>query len=252
MKATVRLDMRTPLAIDRSSPMPLYGQIHDQLQRLIVEGRLDQVELSDGWLATHFGVSRMTVRQALDALVNEGLIKRQRGKGTLVVSPPIHGQLESIERFFDEWRIQGADVQVSVIARWIREADSQAASILGLEVGEPIGYFRRLRYVDGVPVCIDDRYIAASLLERLSDTDLATQPTWILLREKLNVAVVRADMRILATSATAEEAQLLQIAEGAPLLERGLECYGVDGLRMLAGPSRFRSDRFVYQVSVKP
>lgn len=240
------------LSVDRSSYLPLYIQIRDQLRRLIIESQLESIQLTDDWLANEFKVSRMTVRQALDLLVQEGLIRREKGRGTLVAVPPLQGQLSSIERFFEEWYLQGANVRVELLTREMRHADAHTASVLGVQIGEAVGFFRRLRSIDAGPVCIDERYMLPTMFAMLSDADLIKEPTWLVIQQKLGVSIERADMRILATAASEKEAMLLTVEEGFPLLERYLDCYSVDGRGVLSGPSVFRSDRFVYQVTVMP
>jgi GntR family transcriptional regulator len=242
----------TPIdfGIDHDSPLPRYLQIRDQLRRGISEGRVEAKHLSDSWLMKQFKVSRMTVRQALDLLRHEGLVSREQGKGTRVTDP-VEGQLLKPERFFEDWEAQGKQVTARIIEQATRRADAHTAKVLGVRRGASVGFFRRLRYVDGQPICIDERFLRVDLLRQLSEDDLLSTPD-LVLQARLKIILARADIRILATAAEEKEAALLGVSVGAPLLERVMELYAADGRGVICGPSYFRSDRYVYRLSVTP
>ncbi|MBC7105150.1 MAG: GntR family transcriptional regulator, partial [Firmicutes bacterium] len=111
--------------LDRRSPVPLYSQIQEQLRRYILQRQRESSGegpvrfYTDDELAGIFKVSRMTVRQAVQELVNEGLLYRVKGLGTFISPPQVQGQLKEIERFVDEWSVQGKDIQVEVLAHKI-------------------------------------------------------------------------------------------------------------------------------------
>jgi len=242
--------MEIDFAIDRHSLLPRYVQIRDQLRRGITEGRLKAKQLSDSWLMKQFEVSRMTVRQALDLLRQEGLISREQGKGTRI-NDPIEGQLVKQERFFEDWGAQGKRVTARIVNRGTRRADARVSRFLKVRRGSSIGFFCRLRYVDGRPICIDERLLRADLLRQLSEDELISTPD-LVLQTRLNLGLGRTDIRILATAAGEQEATLLGVGVGTPLLERVTEIYASDGRGIICGPSYFRSDRYVYRLTVAP
>jgi len=237
-----------PLAIDRDSPLPLYVQIRDQVRRHIGAGTIDTKDLTDSWLTKKFGVSRMTVRQALEQLRQEGLLEREQGRGTRLTTP-VEGQLSKMERFFDEWGLQGLKVSARILKRGVQPADAHVAKVLNVAEHMPVGYFRRLRYADGQPICVDMRFLRTELLQQLTDEDLIQVPD-LVLQAKLHTVFSRADMRILATAAGKAEAKALRVPVGTPLLQRLMDLYAGDGRGILCGPSYFRSDLYVYRVSV--
>lgn len=239
-------------SLDRRSPVPYHVQIRDQLRRLILEGRLDSIQLSDVWLGRHFGVSRMTVRQALAALVAEGLIKRERGRGTLVVTPA-PGDVFALNDYVDQWQLRGDDVSARIVARTHVQANELLAAMMRIRPGRTVGHFRRLRLNEGSPVCLDDRYLPLSIFNQLDDEDLllSPNPTWKVIQEKLGTAISRIDTRILATAVAGEEAHLLEVAGGSPVLERQLDFYDSTGRVVMTGPSWFRPDRFIYRSTIR-
>jgi len=190
----------------------------------------------------------MTVRQALDELRREGLVEREQGRGTRLTSP-VEGQLSKMERFFEEWSLQGVKVSARIVKRGVQPADAHVAKVLNVAERMPVGYFRRLRYVDGQPICYDVRFLRTELLQQLNEEDLLRVPD-LVLQAKLHTVFSRADMRICAVAAGKQEAKALKVAVGTPLLQRLMDLYAGDGRGMLCGPSYFRSDRYAYRVSI--
>src|SRR5438105_10967393 len=98
--------------LDEDSPMPRWAQIAQILRQRIAEHRPGLTSLTDQSLAREFGVSPLTVRQALNDLVRSGLVTRHRGKGTFVAAKPVQGSVDHLEALMSEWRIEGRDVRI--------------------------------------------------------------------------------------------------------------------------------------------
>jgi len=240
------------MSLDRRSPLPYHVQIREQVRHLIAEGRLDSIQLTDTWLGQHLGVSRMTVRNALASLVRDGLIRRERGRGTFVVMEP-PTDVFTFDTYVDQWQVRGRDVHERILVREYREAGVLLAALMAVPVGTPVGHFRRLRFADDQPVCLDDRYVPVSIFERLEDSDLLLQPnpTWKVIQDKLQIRIGRIDTRIWAAAADEADAAELVVPVGFPVLERHLDFYDLNGRMIMTGPSRFRSDRFVYRATIR-
>jgi GntR family transcriptional regulator len=234
--------------LDRSSPLPLYVQISDQIRRQIGDGTIHVRDLSDSRLTTQFGVSRMTVRQALEQLRKEGLLEREQGKGTRLAKP-VEGQLSKMERFFSEWSVQGAEVSTRLLSRSVVPADADVARVLNVARKTPVGVFRRIRFIDDQAICLDVRYLRAELLQQLNDDELLRTAD-LVLQDKLGTVITKAEIRISAIAAAKHQAKALGVDVGAPLLLRFMELYSVGGRGILCGPSYFRSDLFAYRVTV--
>lgn len=226
--------------------MPLWAQIADILRRRIAEGGVEPRGLADSALSIEFGVSPMTVRQAVQQLVNEGLLIRQRGKRTLVAPRPLKGALHVMERLLEDWRVQGRDCRAEILERKVIRADAPIAKALGVNAGSDVAYVRRLRFVDGSPIALDNRYLDAALCAQFSDAELAEDPIFLLLRRKLQLPVKFATFTIRAVAADDEQARLLQVRRGSPMLDREVEVVGSDGHIFMTGNSLYHPDRFIY------
>ncbi len=166
-------------------------------------------------LVEKFGVARMTVRQALDALVAEGVLQRFPGRGTFVAPP--RRQPTRITSFTEDMAARGAVAESRTLIAERVKAPAGVARALGLAPREPVLRWRRLRLADGSPVCISDAYLSASLIPGLLDgadlpdslyDELATRgrrPTW-------------AEDSLTAGVATPEEAALLECQDGSVVI----------------------------------
>lgn len=240
--------------LDRGSYAPLYIQIKDKLKEYIRRlpppgGGERQPFFTDDELVKAWGVSRLTVRQAVQELVNEGFLYRVRGVGTFVQPPQVKGQLAQIERFFEEWRLQGKDVRVEVLARRIEPCPGEWAARLSLPTDAPSLFIRRLRFIDGIPTALDDRWLPASLADAVTIEDVARESIFLTLARKLNLDIDRADVEIEAAASGKDEARWLKIRAGDPVLLRRVVISHPGG-PVLTGRSIYRGDLFKYSLSV--
>jgi GntR family transcriptional regulator len=243
-------------SLDRKSPLPLYSQIKEQLLTLIQEMAGQPAEKGsqklypEEALTEMFGVSRMTVRQAVQELVNEGLLYRVRGVGTFINPPHVSGQLQEIECFVEEWSLQGKKIDVVVSAIKVVPAPREWAARLGLPANAPVLYIQRRRFADGMPVALDDRYLPAEMAEIVSPKDVQEESIFLTLARKGKMVIEKADYEISAKAASRQEAALLDLKPGAPLLARKLVIYAAPNRPVITGLSLYRADLFVYSVSV--
>lgn len=210
-----------PSSIDRSSPVPFYFQLKKILAQEISTGRWapdDQIP-SEPEICQHFGVSRTTVRQALAELENEGVIRREKGRGTFVDHPyPESWFLQSSQGFYDEAQRRGHEIASRVIRREIAELPSFAAEALGVEVGSDGVILERLRSIDGRVVMYVVNYLIESLAPAIMTADLVNGSLYRALAE--NAGLVMAGGRRVVEAVTAEDelADLLEVEAGSPLL----------------------------------
>ncbi len=235
--------------IDRSSPLPLYVQIKRRLLQMIASwDRADQRFHTDDELCQLFKVSRMTVRQAVQALVNEGHLTRIRGVGTFVGTGKVDERFTPDMDFIDQWADSGRPLVMTL--RRLERMPCPAAyqSALGVAPGAPVLYLERLRSSGGIPISIDYRYILADyasvfdreMVERCSLLDLL----------KTCVELDRGVMRIEATAANADVAEILQVLPNDPVLGRHLVYLDVNDRPVMAGYSIYRADQARYVVTV--
>jgi len=245
-------------SIDRNSPLPLHSQIKEQLLALIHEkreqgGNKDVLKLlPEETLTRIFGVSRLTVRQAVRDLVNEGHLYRVRGVGTFITPARISGQLNQIECFVEEWTLQSRQIEVVVAAYEVQPGAQEWLSRLGLPPGTSVFFIRRIRYADGSPIALDDRYLPVEFMSMVEREDIVREPIFMTLARKGRMIIEKADYEIEATAASAEQAASLGVKRGAPLLARRLVIYAAPSNPVMTGCSLYRSDLFTYSITLRP
>jgi GntR family transcriptional regulator, N-acetylglucosamine utilization regulator len=201
----------------RQSPVPLYIQIDEELRGLIEGGDLGPLAQvpSETDLADRFGVSRMTARKALDRLVADGMLFRQPGKGTFVAPTKIaHGASQGLS-FSEAMRAQGRRSTTRVLEADVITAPSNVARALSLPSGSRAIFLRRLRLVDEEPAAIHLSYLP-SRLSAILESDLTGSLSDLLSR--VGARVQRSEDTVEAVLATGEEAGLLAVPRGSPLV----------------------------------
>ncbi|MGK2930009.1 MAG: GntR family transcriptional regulator [Acidimicrobiales bacterium] len=156
--------------IDRSSPMPLWAQVLDDLRR-----RLDTDEFTDGFptdveLTQQYGVSRHTAREAVRRLQDEGVVSRERGRGTFVMAPTIEQATGAIYSLFRSIEARGLE-QRSEVLELAEVTDAGAAAHLELGADAPLVRLERLRLADGAVLAHDTAWLPASMARPLLDVD---------------------------------------------------------------------------------
>jgi GntR family transcriptional regulator len=241
-------DNNSKAAIKKTAP--LWVHVADTLRARIENGN-DSRGLSDIALSNEFNVSTVVIRQAVKQLVDEGLLVRQRGKGTFVTKEPLHGGLNAVESFFDEWQLQGRSVRVELLDHRMVTASITVAAGLGVKPGEMVAYLRRLRLADDLPVAVDYRYMPTDLVEGVAEKDYLEEAIWrVLLRHK-NVDVKESLITIKAAAANFEVAQCLGIEVGAPVLDHEVQVIDANGRVIILGSSLYHAERFVYTTVAK-
>jgi DNA-binding GntR family transcriptional regulator len=153
------------IAVDRTSPVPLYFQVAEQFAAAIERGELapgDRLD-SEIQLADRLGLSRPTVRQAIQHLVNKGLIVRRRGVGTQVVRGQVRRTVE-LTSLYDDLVRGGQQPTTSVLELTTTPASGEIARALDLPVGAPVLHLRRLRFADGEPLALMQNWLPADVV----------------------------------------------------------------------------------------
>ena len=172
----------TERPLDRSSPIPLYFQIAENLKQAIEAGTLTPGDRLDNELdlAERLGVSRPTVRQAVQRLVEQGLVVRRRGLRTVVVAPRILRSV-ALTSLYDDLSASGRHPATAVLA--VREVPAgDVAAVLGLPAGAAVLSVERLRLADGTPLAIMHNYLPAGMLKGRPEQALAETGLYGLLR----------------------------------------------------------------------
>jgi GntR family transcriptional regulator len=207
-------------SIYRNSPVPRYYQLKEIMRERVRVGEWKPGDLipSERELGETYGISRMTARQAITELVNEGLFYREQGKGTFVSRSKITQQLIHLTGFTEDIRARGQRPSTKVISATMYAADEAVAEKLRISQGTLIFRLQRLRLADGEPLAIELSQITFKDCEKLQGEDLEQNSLYRLLETKYGVTLMEADQEIEAGLASNEDAQLLKIAPGSSVL----------------------------------
>ena len=233
-------------AIDKETPIPYHYQLRELLRGEIVAGRwaVDERLPSERELCEAFGLSRTTVREAIDSLVNEGLLRREKGRGTFVAAPKIlEGLLQSPTGFTDSMDEQGIPVQNQVLSMEIGTAPYVVAQELRIASQEPVVIIDRLRLIFDEPILLVTSYLPQKLFPSLIHEDLTSTSLYRLLRTKYGVTIAKAKRYMEAVAANEMEAKLLRIPPGAPLMLIESTTYQDEELPFEYFKARHRGDR---------
>ncbi len=235
-------DVMTP---DRSRPT-----VHKHVQvREYVRGLIDGADPgspapSERELVQHFGVARMTVRQALDALVSEGLLERVPGRGTFVARARADVAVR-LSSYTEEMTRRSLVPGARTLLARMESAGPGVARALEIGEGEKVVHWQRLRLADDVPMCIEDAYLSDATVPRFLEQALP---------DSLYVELQRRDIlpdwgedSVDATLARPEEAELLDITAGDPVLRVARRAFA-GNLAVEVSRSTYRADRFTLWV----
>jgi len=208
----------TPL--DKASFTPLYVQIQQQLTTRIRSGKLRPGHALPGEeeLSRLFGVSRMTSRQALQGLKQDGLAHRERGRGTFVMEAKVEKDITHLMGFTAEMRALGKQASARVLEKKVSPATPQIAERLHLAVGAPVWMLRRLRLADRKPMAIEEVFLPLDRFPGLDKMDFSKLSLYEALRTKFSIRTRAADENIEARHATRAEALLMKVPPRTSLL----------------------------------
>ncbi|KHK97818.1 GntR family transcriptional regulator [Microbacterium mangrovi] len=235
--------------LDRTGPVPIYFQISSRLEAAIHDGAIPagarlENEISIG---QRLGVSRPTVRRAIQELVDKGLLVRRRGIGTQVVQGQVTRQVELTSLYEDLTSAHHSPGTV-VLTHEIVPATDQVAEALGVAAGTAVVYLRRQRTTDGVPVAVLENYLPAEFSE-ISTDQLRERGLYQILRAR-GVAIQIAKQRIGARRAAGDESDLLDIDKGGPVLTMERVAYDNSGRAIEFGHHCYRPDLYSFETTL--
>ena len=209
-----------------NSIVPLYAQIVESLKRDIENGVYNATERipAEAELAKQYNVSRITVRRAVDDLVSQGLVEKKQGKGTFICRQKFAKDIKNLQSFSEMCRHMNMKPGGRMLENKLVLADDKIQKQLNLEPGSYVVYISRLRTADGEPVAIE------------------------CLQEEAKVRVASSEKRIELCRATAEEAKLMKVKKGTPLLYIKSVTYTYDREPLYAGVQLFNGETCSFYV----
>lgn len=240
--------------MNRASTEPLYVQLKRMLASQLSHGTFDTGGFpSEHALERRYRVSRTTVRLALDALVNEGYISRRRGRGTAVVRSKLRSIGQYLVAFYDEMQATGHHLDLRTLSLEVKTAPDAVREVFEVGAAQRFYVARRLGLSDGEPLVVSTVYIRCRPGLEITAADLQAQRSLLeLFEERLGIAIIGASRVLEAVRATKDDAALLKIRAGDPLLMKWTVAYGADGDPVLCGDARFRGDRYQYYIPFLP
>ena len=254
-----------PFNVDAPSPSPggvgtltpAFSPLYQQIKALILQS-LQQGEWKPGEaipsemdLAARFRVSQGTVRKAIDELAAENLVMRRQGKGTFVAT---HAEHHVQYRFLRLLSDTGDASEEGPAERHILECrrvrcSADVARLLGLRAGDPVVQVRRTLSFGGTPTILEDIWLPGQAFKGLSAEQMASYPgpTYAMLELEFGVRMVRAEEKLRAVLPDGEQAQLLQVTPGTPLLSVERLAYTYNDVPMELRRGLYRTDTHHYR-----
>lgn len=239
--------------IHRGAPTPYYAQLAEILREQIARGDLGPGDLlpAEAELGATYGLSRTVVRQALNELVAEGLVQKEKGRGSFVSRPkPADLVVQELRGFSDEMGARGFDIGTRILRQELAVAPQQVAADLGIAQGSKVVHITRVRTANGDPIVKTDTYLPAAKFRKLTHLDLDARSLYEVLSSDFGVRPGGGWRRIEAAVASRELADALGVDIGSPMLELTALTTDVDGVPFELFRAFYRGDRTSFEVRV--
>jgi GntR family transcriptional regulator len=235
--------------LDRDSPIPLYVQVRNRLLTLVSSWTDPQRNFpSDDELTRTFAVSRATIREAMQELVDAGFLNRTRGSGTKVSLHKVEEKLTPSMDIRRQWAAEGQPIRATVLAFERVGAPADVARSLDIPAGAEILFVKRVRSTPISPVAIDWRYIPARYAKDFTRAEAGGS---ILDALWSRVNLHHSDLQIEAALSGIDEVELLHLPAGSPVLVRNLVYFDRTSRPAMAGRSIHRADLMRYSLQVE-
>ncbi len=237
------------LTVDRRSPVPLYYQLAEQLEQAIATGQLSPGFKLDNEIsmADQLGLSRPTMRRAIQELVDKGLLVRKRGVGTQVVHGRVRRELE-LTSLYDDLRATGQQPATKVLVNQVEPAPAEVADELRIAEGDEVLRLERLRLADDEPLAVLRNWLPADVIAP-TDEDLENGGLYQLIRGAgTHVQIAR--QRIGARGATTQEARLLGGRKNDAVLTMQRTAYTDSGRAIEYGDHCYRPEAYSFEVTL--
>ncbi|MCL2421932.1 MAG: GntR family transcriptional regulator [Defluviitaleaceae bacterium] len=230
---------------------PLFEQLRDTILQMIEQGKYkpgDPIP-SERELAEQYAVSRVTVRQALNSLVHDGVVTKKQGKGNFVATKRIETKLDSLLGFVEEFAVQGIECSISVIKQGYEMPPSEIVAAMGAENDPEMFLLVRNINVDGKALGVDYTYIPRSVAYQFDQMDFRKVIVYRLL-EQQGYKLLSAEQTITAEMPTPQDCTALGINAKVPMLVRCRVAYVEGNLPIAYSRTLYRGDRYRYSLTL--
>lgn len=238
--------------LDKTQPIPLYYQVKESLLSEIRSKQLKVGDLipSESELQERFKVSRITIRRAIQELVQDGLLYTQQGKGTFVSKPKASQELNLISSWAETMAALGMHPETKVISYSEEPAPVNVAKMLDIPIGSMVYRLERLRYADKEPICIMINYLVPAIVPGFLEKGLKGESLYEMLERNYNIMLSRAEETVEAKAAKVSEAAMLNVKRGFPLLHATRVTYDITDRPVEVVISISRADRYSYKIKL--
>ncbi len=238
--------------LDKTHPIPLYYQVKESL---LEEIRAKQYKVGDlipseSELQEKFKVSRITIRRAIQELVQEGHLYTQQGKGTFVSRPKASQELNLISSWAETMVTLGMHPETKIIRYAEEPAPVNVAKLLNIPIGAMVYRLERLRYADNEPTCIMTNYLVPAIVPGFLEKGLKGESLYEMLEKNYSIVLARAEEIVEAKAAKVSEAEMLNVKRGFPLLYATRVTYDITDRPVEVVISVSRADRYSYKIKL--
>ncbi len=231
--------------------MPIYLQLRE-----IVRGKIEDGEYTPGTaipsenkLAETFGINRITVRNAVDALVNEGILQRVQGKGVFVVGNKYEEALEEYGGFIGNIADRGKRITIKELNKVVRKAGDLYANIFGIEPEDDLFFLRHYKTMNGEPISVEEIFVPYEIIPELYDINTSV----FNMKDAFafyDVELVHMQQSLEIVSGYSKTRKILEMPEGVALLMLSCDYYDQSGRHIECSKSYVRSDKVSFAIEM--
>ncbi|NTW71799.1 MAG: GntR family transcriptional regulator [Eubacteriaceae bacterium] len=237
--------------LNREMPIPLYYQIAQLIREEIKSGELkpgDKI-LTEEKLQEKFDVSRATVRKAISDLVNDGLLEKKPSKGTIVSVPKVEEKMYGVMSFTNATLKSNKSLKTKIIEFKEITNNPEVCEKLQIDKNEKVNYIKRVRYIDGEPIAVEDWYAPSKFLPDLTIDQFAEngigQSSYYLIQNVYNIKLSSIHDIMSAVALEQNEAKILDTFKGTPALLRQRITYNENNI-----PIVYSCGRYLIKISI--
>ncbi|MFO8043490.1 MAG: GntR family transcriptional regulator [Alkalispirochaeta sp.] len=230
--------------IDKDTPIPLYYQLKEILRDHISSSEPGELIPTEMELCDQFDISRPTVRQAINELVNEGYLHRSKGKGTFITEPKVRRDfLIRLESFHQEMREKGISARTKVLGLDLTTANDIVSKKLQVEMGSQVAFLRRLRFATHSPLMYVESFVPYERVPGFEKIDFEQESLHDVLMGTYQITLGKGVRALEAIRCPDSIAEILEIESGAPAHYVETEFYSAHGWPIEFSTGWYRGDR---------